>query len=49
MNYCQKEEFLSKQVQKDLGDCSQYFLWCSGEYVVQQHMWESEENSAQLV
>ena len=33
MNYCQKEEFLSKQVHRDLGHCYQYFLWCSGEYV----------------
>ena len=24
MDYCQKEEFLSKQVQRDLGDCYQY-------------------------
>ena len=26
MNYCQKEEFLFKKVQKDLGDCYQYFF-----------------------
>ena len=35
MNYCQKEEFISKQAHKDLGDCCQCFLWCSVEYVFQ--------------
>ena len=32
MNYCQKEEHLSKKVPRDLGDCCQYFLWCSRQY-----------------
>ena len=35
MNYCQKEEFLSKQVHRNVGDYYQCFLWCSGEYVFQ--------------
>ena len=40
---CQKEEFLSNQVQRDSGDCYQYFLWC---YIF---TWGSEENKAQLI
>ena len=49
MNYCQKEEFLSKQVHRDLEDCYQCFLQCSGEYVFQWYKWDSEEESAQLI
>ena len=49
MNYCQKEEFLSKHVHRDLGDCYECFIWCSGEYVFQYYRWDSEEESAQLI
>ena len=38
MNYCQKEELLSKQVHRGLGDCYQCFIWCSGEYVLKEIM-----------
>ena len=40
---------VSKQFQGDLRDCYQYFLWCSGECAFQKYIWESEENSAQLI
>ena len=34
-SYCKKEELLSEQVHIDLGDCYEYFLWCSGESAFQ--------------
>ena len=49
MNYCQKEEFLSKQVHRDVEDYYQRFLWCSGEYVFQQYIWDNGGESAQLI
>ena len=49
MNYSQKEEFLSKKLYRDIGDCYQHFIWCSGEYVFQKYTWGSEEDSVQLI
>ena len=44
MNYCQKEEHLSKKVPRDLGDCYQYFYGAHDSTIITQLQNEFKAN-----